>query len=95
LKDLDENDFNQLWILTHDFIKENTGVENLTQDVELLLCFQSILNLVNFTITCSDDDIKAVYENNCLLKTILVFQTFYSTNLKYKVNIEIFNALSV
>lgn len=90
MKDLDENNFNQLWILTHDFIKENTLVENVTQDAELFLCYQSVLNLVNFTITCADDDIITVCENDCLLKTILVFQTFYSTNLKYKVNIKIF-----
>lgn len=90
MKDLDENNFNQLWILTHDFIKENSLVENITQNAELLLCYQSVLNLVNYTITCADDDIITVCENDCLLKTILVFQTFYSTNLKYKVNIKIF-----
>lgn len=90
MTDLDENDFNQLWILAHDFIKENTSVENITQDVELLLCYQSILNLINFTITCSNDDMKTVKENDCFFKTLLVFQTFYSTNLKYKVNIIIF-----
>ncbi|KAL4131307.1 hypothetical protein QTP88_008640 [Uroleucon formosanum] len=89
LKDLDENNFNQLWILTHDFIKENTLVENITQDAELFLCYQSVLNLVNFTITCADDDIITVCENDCLLKTILVFQTFYSTNLKYKFKLDI------
>lgn len=89
LTDLDENDFNQLWILAHDFIKENTSVENITQDVELLLCYQSILNLINFTITCSNDDMKTVKENDCFFKTLLVFQTFYSTNLKYKFKLDI------
>jgi len=90
LKNLDLNDFNQLWTLTHDFIKDHNDVENIAQDEELLLCFQSILNLINFTINCSDDDIDTVYENDCLLKNIMVFQTFYSKNLKFKVNIKIF-----
>jgi len=81
--------------LIHGFVKEITLVENLTQDVESLLCYQSILNLVNYTITCADEDIISVYEQNYFYKTILVFQTFYSTNLKYKVNIILFNILLV
>uniref|UniRef100_A0A2H8TZZ4 Condensin-2 complex subunit G2 n=1 Tax=Melanaphis sacchari TaxID=742174 RepID=A0A2H8TZZ4_9HEMI len=89
LKDLDGNNFNQLWILTHDFVKEMTLVDNITQDEELLLCYQSILNLVNYTVTCADEDIIGAYEQNYLFKTILVFQTFYSTNLKYKFKLDI------
>lgn len=86
---MDEDNFNQLWVLIHDFVKEMTLVENITQDAELLLCYQCILDLVNYLITCADEDILSVceYEHNYLYKTILVFQKFYSTNLKYKVNI--------
>jgi len=89
---LDENNFNQLWVLIHDFVKEMTldGLdENITQDSELLLCYQCILDLVNYSITCANEEIQSVYEDehNYLYKTILLFQKFYSTNFKYKVNI--------
>lgn len=73
--------------MIHDFIKETSHTENITEDVDLLLCYQSVLNLVNYTITCADDDIIGVYKHDNLYKTILVFQTFYSSNIKYKVNI--------
>lgn len=74
-------------MLTHDFIKEKN--ENCTQDEELLLCYQSILSLVNYTITCTHD-IQSVHEHGSLLKTITIFQFFYTVNFKYKVNIKIF-----
>jgi len=84
LNDLDENNSNELWILLHDFIKETSSLQDPTQDLELLKCYHYILNLVNHAINCSND-ILCVYEFQHLLKSILIFQTFYTKNFKHTV----------
>lgn len=68
----------------HDFIKETSIAEDIAKDNELLACYQSVLNLVQHAIN-SAVDISVYEENEHLIKTILIFQTLYSKQLKYKV----------
>lgn len=88
LNDLDENDSNQLWTILHNFILEKSSLEENIQDKELLTCYGCILKLINHIMDCAEN-ILCVYEVDYLLKSIIIFQTFYSKNFKYTVNINI------
>lgn len=72
--------------MLHDFIKET--LENISDDEELIRCYQCILNLVNHVIK-STENIISIYEHDNLLKTVLIFQSLYSKNVQYKVNFQI------
>lgn len=70
--------------MLHDFIKET--LKDIKQDKDLISCHQNILNLINFVME-STENIISVYEHDSLLKTIMIFQSFYSINVNYKVNL--------
>lgn len=65
---------------------EKSNLEENIQDKELLTCYDCILKLINHFMDCAEN-ILCVCEVDYLLKIIIIFQTFYSKNFKYMVNI--------
>lgn len=68
----------------HDFIKETSIAEDAADSKELLESYQCVLNLVQYAIN-SIENIHSVYDEEHLLKTIMIFQSFYAKKFKYKV----------
>lgn len=72
--------------MLHDFINKTSVLEDLTQDTELLNCYNCVLNLIRSVISCAED-IQCICEDENLTQIIITFQTFYSKDFTNMVNI--------
>lgn len=88
-EDLIKDDFQELWIFLHNFVQKMSEIDDVTPDKELLACYKCILNLVDLAINSTSDLMSIFNKHNNLLKTMLIFQKLYKTNIDEKVNIEI------
>ncbi|XP_050543998.1 condensin-2 complex subunit G2-like [Daktulosphaira vitifoliae] len=84
LNDLNEDEIKELWTLLNNFLQETSA----SNDKDLLNSYQLILNIAKHAIDIAED-IDSIYKNKDFLKTILIFQSFYSKNYKQKFKIEI------
>ncbi|XP_050529448.1 uncharacterized protein LOC126899015 isoform X2 [Daktulosphaira vitifoliae] len=89
LIDLNENETKKLWNLLYVFLRDSLiSNKDTTEDTNKIASYQFILDLSHHIIINSDD-INHVYENEELIKILLLLQNLYTKQYKTKFKMEI------